>query len=183
MGNLHLWKFEHDKTSKDLEIYLWTTLWWMDFSHFEIAVWSIIVLLVKWCVQFRYIFPETWSNNHIPRDPKLFGFCFLFTKEIKISLAKPPLEFNGGLSKRWLTSTEYRPLEVALPYLVFKESYSHIFNTIKTWGRLINVLRVLQNTLSKFVYCTNCSSYKSSKLKLCMCAKSHALGTSPKFHL
>ena len=44
-----------------------------------------------------------------------------------------------------------------------------------------NVLRALQNILSKFVYCRNHTSYENFKLKLCMCAQSHALGT--KFQL
>ena len=46
-----------------------------------------------------------------------------------------------------------------------------------------NVSRVLQNILLKFVYCRNRTSYENFKLKLCMCAQSHALGTSTKFQL
>ena len=37
--------------------------------------------------------------------------------------------------------------------------------------------------LLKFVYCRNRISYENSKLKLCMCAQSYALGTHAKFQL
>ena len=37
--------------------------------------------------------------------------------------------------------------------------------------------------LSKFVYCRNTTCDENFKLKLCMCAQSHALGTRTKFQL
>ena len=40
-----------------------------------------------------------------------------------------------------------------------------------------------QDSLSKFVYCRNHTSYENFKLKLCTCAQSHALGTCTKFQL
>ena len=43
--------------------------------------------------------------------------------------------------------------------------------------------RALQNILSKFVYCRNHIYGENFKLKLCMCAQSHALGTRTKFQL
>ena len=46
-----------------------------------------------------------------------------------------------------------------------------------------NVSRALQNFLSKFVYRKNSTSYENVKLKLCMCAQSHALGTRTRFQL
>ena len=52
-----------------------------------------------------------------------------------------------------------------------------------TGGCFTNVLRALQNILSKFVCCRNCTSYEHFKLKLCSCAQSHALGTRTKFQL
>ena len=51
------------------------------------------------------------------------------------------------------------------------------------WGRFTNISQALQNILSKFVYCRNCTSYENFKLKLCTCAQSHALGTCTKFQL
>ena len=50
-------------------------------------------------------------------------------------------------------------------------------------GSFTNISRALQDFLLKFVYCRNCSSYKNFKLKLCMCAQSHALGAHTKFQL
>ena len=50
-------------------------------------------------------------------------------------------------------------------------------------GCFPNVLRALQNILSKFVCCRNRTTYEHFKLKLCSCAQSHALGTRTKFQL
>ena len=50
-------------------------------------------------------------------------------------------------------------------------------------GCFTNISRALQNILSKFVYRGNRNSYENFKLKLCMCAQSHALGTHTKFRL
>ena len=50
-------------------------------------------------------------------------------------------------------------------------------------GGVTIVSRALQNILSKFVYCRNCTSYENFKLKLCTCAQSHALGTRTNFQL
>ena len=50
-------------------------------------------------------------------------------------------------------------------------------------GCFTNISRALQNILSKFVYRRNRTSYENFKLKLCMCAQSHALGTHTKFRL
>ena len=50
-------------------------------------------------------------------------------------------------------------------------------------GCFTNVLRALQDILSKFVYCWYSTSYEKFKLKLCTCAKSIALGTRTKFQL
>ena len=50
-------------------------------------------------------------------------------------------------------------------------------------GCFTNASRALQNILSKFVYRRNRTSYENFKLKLCMCAQSHALGTHTKFRL
>ena len=50
-------------------------------------------------------------------------------------------------------------------------------------GCFTNVSRALQIFLSKFVYRKNRTSYENFKLKLCMCAQSHALGTHTKFQL
>ena len=47
----------------------------------------------------------------------------------------------------------------------------------------LTFLRALQDILLKFVYCRNRTSYENFKLKLCMCAQSHALGTHTKFQL
>ena len=52
-----------------------------------------------------------------------------------------------------------------------------------TGGCFTNVSRALQNILSKFVYRRNRTSWENFKLKLCMCAQSHALGTHTKFRL
>ena len=52
-----------------------------------------------------------------------------------------------------------------------------------TGGCFTNISRALQNILSKFVYRRNRTSYENFKLKLCMCAQSHALGTHTKFRL
>ena len=52
-----------------------------------------------------------------------------------------------------------------------------------TGGCFTNVSRALQNFLLKFVYRKNRTSYENFKLKLCMCAQSHALGTRTKFQL
>ena len=58
-----------------------------------------------------------------------------------------------------------------------------IFNSLGPGGCFTNVLRALQNILSKFVHCRNRTSYVSFKLKLCTCDQSHALGTCTKFQL
>ena len=50
-------------------------------------------------------------------------------------------------------------------------------------GCFTNVSRALQNFFSKFVCCRNRTSYEHFKLRLCSCAKSHALGTRTKIHL
>ena len=50
-------------------------------------------------------------------------------------------------------------------------------------GCFTNVSRALQDILSKFVYCRNCTSYENFKLKLCTSAQSLALGTCTKFQL
>ena len=50
-------------------------------------------------------------------------------------------------------------------------------------GCFTNVSRALQNILSKFVCCRNRGSCEHFKLKLCLCAQSHALGTCTKFQL
>ena len=50
-------------------------------------------------------------------------------------------------------------------------------------GCFTNVSRALQKNISKFVYCKNHTSYENLKLKLCMCAQSHALGTRTNFQL
>ena len=50
-------------------------------------------------------------------------------------------------------------------------------------GCFTDVLRALQDILSKFVYRRNLTSYETFKLKLCTCAQSHALGTGTKFQL
>ena len=50
-------------------------------------------------------------------------------------------------------------------------------------GCFTNVLRALQNVLSKFVYCRYLSSAENFKVKLCMCAQSMALGTHTKFQI
>ena len=48
-------------------------------------------------------------------------------------------------------------------------------------GCFTNVSQVLQDILSKLVYCRNRTSYESFKLKLCACGQSHTLGTRTKF--
>ena len=55
--------------------------------------------------------------------------------------------------------------------------------TRKTGGTFNNVSRALQSILSEFVYCRNRNPYANSKLKLCTCAQSHALGTRTYFQL
>ena len=50
-------------------------------------------------------------------------------------------------------------------------------------GGFTNVSQALQDILSEFLCCTNRPSYEKSKLKLCMCAQSHALGTRTKIQL
>ena len=50
-------------------------------------------------------------------------------------------------------------------------------------GCFTNTSWALQNILSQFVYRRNRTSYENFKLKLCMCAQSHALGTHTKFRL
>ena len=50
-------------------------------------------------------------------------------------------------------------------------------------GCFTNILRALQNILSKFVYRRNRTSYENFKLKLCISAQSHALGTHTKFRV
>ena len=47
----------------------------------------------------------------------------------------------------------------------------------------VNISRVLQNILLKFVYCRNSTCDENFKLKLRTCAQSHALGTRTKFQL
>ena len=49
----------------------------------------------------------------------------------------------------------------------------------KPRGCFINVLRALQNILSKFVYRRNCTSYENFKLKIFMYAQSFSLKFSP----
>ena len=55
----------------------------------------------------------------------------------------------------------------------------------RAWGWFTNVSRALycDNILSKFVYYRNRTSYVKSKLKLCACAQSHALGASTNIQL
>ena len=50
-------------------------------------------------------------------------------------------------------------------------------------GCFTNVLRALQNILSKCVYCRNIICDENFKLRLCTCAQNHALGTRAKFQL
>ena len=50
-------------------------------------------------------------------------------------------------------------------------------------GLFTNVSRALRDILMKFVYCRKRSSYETSKLKLCTCAQSMALGTRTKLQL
>ena len=60
--------------------------------------------------------------------------------------------------------------------LVFREEGFRL-----PWGCFTNFSWALQNILSKFVDCRNCTSYENVKLKLCTCAQSMALGTCTKF--
>ena len=50
-------------------------------------------------------------------------------------------------------------------------------------GCFTKVSRALQNVLLKFVYSRNHTSYGNFKLKFCMCAHSHAMGTHTRFQL
>ena len=54
---------------------------------------------------------------------------------------------------------------------------------IPSGGCFTNVSRALQDILSKFVYRRNRTSHENFKLKLCMCAQSHALGAHTNFQL
>ena len=59
-----------------------------------------------------------------------------------------------------------------------------IYNINELFGGCsTNVSRALQNILSKFVFFRNSTCDENVKLKICMCAKSHALGTHTKFQL
>ena len=57
------------------------------------------------------------------------------------------------------------------------------YGLVPSGGCFTNVLWALQNILLKFVYCRNRTSYENFKLKPCLCAQSHALGTRTKFQL
>ena len=48
-------------------------------------------------------------------------------------------------------------------------------------GCFTNISRALQDVISKFVYCRNCTSYENFKLKLCMCAQNHIQNFKLKF--
>ena len=50
-------------------------------------------------------------------------------------------------------------------------------------GCFSNVSRALQDNLSTFVYCRNCTSCENFKLELCTCAPNHSLDTLTKFQL
>ena len=73
-------------------------------------------------------------------------------------------------------------------YFTVSHCYMNTFLRGHCWaycpGYLLGVVsRALQNLLSKFVYRKNRTSYENFKLKICMCAQSHALGTHTKFQL
>ena len=59
----------------------------------------------------------------------------------------------------------------------------HLYINSRSRGCFTNVSRALQNILLKFVCCRNHTSYQNFKLKLCACAKSHALGTRTQIQL
>ena len=59
----------------------------------------------------------------------------------------------------------------------------HVLKLCTPGGCFTNVSRALQNILSKFVYCRKRTSFKNFKLKSCMWAQSHTLGTHTKFQL
>ena len=57
--------------------------------------------------------------------------------------------------------------------------YDNASNIIR--GYLTKFSRAIQNILSKFVYCRNCTSYENFKPILCTCVQSHALDTRTQF--
>ena len=78
-------------------------------------------------------------------------------------------------------------IEVGTKWLTFHRWHfeTHLLSLVQIEARGLSLTfrEVLQNILSKFVYCRNHTSYENFKLKLCTCAQSHALGTRTKFQL
>ena len=81
-----------------------------------------------------------------------------------------------------MSLAKWRPFCLSLNILIKEICWLHP-QSMRWGGCFTNVLWALQNILSEFVYCRYRIFCENFKLKLRMCAQSHAWGTCTKFQL
>ena len=115
----------------------------------------------------------TWHHNAVYWTKQRF-YNYDFVNHLITS--------NNGISPGGHHWNHYHWLCLILPKLpqyivLIDEIYQHL-GVVFT-----NISRTFQNIISKFVCCRNRTSCDHFKLKLCLCAQSHALVTRTKFQL